>query len=301
MIPSFPQFKNLEISDREEIQKIASSFLPYSDFDFASLWSWNIYGLFKVSKLNGNLVVILTDHFTNELFYSFIGNHKVNETIKQLFAFPISNQRTPTLKLIPEECLKGVDFDKFIIEIDLSNYDYIYDAHEHSTFSGAKYSSKRKLYNRFVRSYPNHSIVLTEINEKLKGSIMELSRVWVESKAQAEIAFDWGKELLALKRFLDCNDPRALVVAVHENDKLIGFDLVTISHGNYAISHFSKTDVKYVGIYEYLVGRGSALLAQEKGIQFVNAEEDLGLPSLRYSKNSYRPVKFLQKYIINER
>lgn len=44
MLPEFPQFKNLELSDEEEIERHTHKFLPYSDFNFVSMWSWDIKG-----------------------------------------------------------------------------------------------------------------------------------------------------------------------------------------------------------------------------------------------------------------
>ena len=57
MIPEFPKFKNLELSDKNDIEKFTSKFLPYSDFSFVSMWSWDIKGEMRIAQLNGNLVV----------------------------------------------------------------------------------------------------------------------------------------------------------------------------------------------------------------------------------------------------
>ena len=80
MIPEFPQFKKLELSDKKDVEKFTSLFAPYSDFNFASLWSWNIKDEMRLSVLNGNLVVHFTNYLTEELFYSFLGDKKINET-----------------------------------------------------------------------------------------------------------------------------------------------------------------------------------------------------------------------------
>lgn len=60
MIPEFPEFKKLELSDEEKIEKITKKFPPYSDFNFVSMWSWNIYNTVTISQLKKNLVVLLT-------------------------------------------------------------------------------------------------------------------------------------------------------------------------------------------------------------------------------------------------
>lgn len=64
MISEFPQFKKLELADKKDIEKFTSKFPPYSDFNFVSMWSWDIRGEMRVSQLNGNLVVRFTDYLT---------------------------------------------------------------------------------------------------------------------------------------------------------------------------------------------------------------------------------------------
>ena len=55
MIPEFPEFKILELSDREEIECVTKHFPPYSDFHFMQMWIWDIHEPVTLSKLNNNL------------------------------------------------------------------------------------------------------------------------------------------------------------------------------------------------------------------------------------------------------
>lgn len=73
MIPEFPQFKLIELSDKGSVEKVTQKYLPYSDFDFISMWCWNIKGKIKISKLNNNLVVRFTDYLSGNPFFSFLG------------------------------------------------------------------------------------------------------------------------------------------------------------------------------------------------------------------------------------
>lgn len=301
MIPNFPQFKSLQISDRAEIEQIANKYDPYSEFDFASLWSWDVNGLYKVSMLNGNLVLILSDHFSDELFYSFLGNEDLAQTLKQIFAFPIENAGDKSIvKLVPEVSLSGIDLSKIIIEIDLDNYDYIFDLKEHSLFEGSKYGTKRKSANRFHRNYPDCAVQILDLkDDSNKQQILNLSKKWLDIKSGNDYGVNLEKESKALSRFLDAKFDHALCTSISIEWNLIAYEIFTLGNNGYAISHFSKIDSHFSGVYEYLVNQ-SAIILLEKGIKFLNAEEDMGLPALRYSKNSYRPVSFLRKYTLRE-
>ena len=83
-LANFPNFKLLELTDCEAVLSITSKLPPYSDFNFVSIWSWNLYDKIMISQLNGNLVVKFTDYITGESFYSFIGNTEVEKTTKEL-------------------------------------------------------------------------------------------------------------------------------------------------------------------------------------------------------------------------
>jgi hypothetical protein len=64
MLPHFPKFKPLELPDAEDVQRYTARYAPFSDFNFACLWSWNIDSRVLLSELNGNLVVRLGDYVT---------------------------------------------------------------------------------------------------------------------------------------------------------------------------------------------------------------------------------------------
>ncbi len=52
MLPKFPNFKKIELSDRKDVENITSRFPPYSDFNFSSLWAWDLEGEMGLSILS---------------------------------------------------------------------------------------------------------------------------------------------------------------------------------------------------------------------------------------------------------
>ncbi len=82
MIPQFPDFKHVEVDDREAVEAHTHRYEPYSDFNFTSLWAWDTSGERMISELNGNLVVRFTDYSTHEPFLSFLGDSQTEHTAK---------------------------------------------------------------------------------------------------------------------------------------------------------------------------------------------------------------------------
>ena len=56
MLPEFPKFKSIELSDKEDVEKITHKYPPYSDFNFVSMWSWDIKGEMRISEFYGNFM-----------------------------------------------------------------------------------------------------------------------------------------------------------------------------------------------------------------------------------------------------
>ena len=143
MIPKFPEFKTLEITDREEIITYTSKFLPYSDFNFTSMWSWDIDGKIMVSDLNGNLVVNFSDYVTSEPFYSLIGSSNIEQATQLLIDLSREKKVRTQLKLIPEEvAVVASAANGLVVEEDRDNFDYIFSTESLATMSGAKLKSE---------------------------------------------------------------------------------------------------------------------------------------------------------------
>ena len=128
MLPQFPKFKELQLPDVEDVQRYTAQYAPFSDFNFASLWSWNIDSSVLLSDLNGNLVVRLGDYVTGAVFYSFLGDSRVNDTVEALIDLSSRENLQPRLRLVPEVVAGQLDSDRFSITEDDKHADYIFTA-----------------------------------------------------------------------------------------------------------------------------------------------------------------------------
>ncbi|OHD55874.1 MAG: hypothetical protein A2Y33_08575 [Spirochaetes bacterium GWF1_51_8] len=68
---------------------------------------------------------------------------------------------------------------------------------------------------------------------------------------------------------------------------------------NMCVIHFEKADTSYEGSYQainFLFARDVMLDKYE----FVNREQDMGIPGLRKAKESYLPAMMVEKYNIEK-
>ena len=169
MIPEFPNFKKLELSDKEAVEKFTQKYPPYSDFNFVSIWSWNVDGEMKISQLNGNLVVRFIDYITNEPFYSFLGDNTTNETAETLLELSRREGITLQLKLMPEDSIKGLNDQKFKIVESRDNFDYVYSLSSLYECNGKAYEKQRLLVNRFCKKYSGIEVRLLPLGMGANG------------------------------------------------------------------------------------------------------------------------------------
>ncbi len=299
MIPCFPEFKKMTLEDRVEMEKYVQKFLPYSDFNFISLWVYDTEDDIIVSYLNGNLVIRLRDYITNKHIFSFLGTHKIIETTKTLIDWSHKHHGVASLKLIPEVVLTSDPSlgKKFEVTEDKDSFDYILSTSQMSTLTGKDFKSKRKLVNAFHKTYPHHIVKeITILDPKIKDEMILLFQTWTTVKNK--ISEDSAHELVALNRLLrHAHQFNLITIAIYIENKMIGFSVVELVHESYAVNHFMKMDSTYKGISETL-DKITGQILHKKGYHHFNIEQDLGLVGLKKSKTLCRPIHYLKKYII---
>ena len=303
MIPLFPKFKRLSLEDQKDVEAATERFPMYSDFDFVSLWCWNTQENILLSKLHNNLVVRFQHYLTGDLFYSFIGQNQVADTITTLLSFAESEALKPYLGLVPEHVfessLLGEHSNSFDVVADPDNYDYVLSTEKISSMNGKKLHQKRKKLNKFIESNKNLEIVTSNASDHgVQNEILSFFDEWVKRRGKS-----WEEmrnEHIAMKRlFFGAHQFQVNIQSLFVNGKLAGYTIFEIKNRNYALSSFQKADTTYEGIYEFLYASlAQYLLARQ--CRFINIEQDLGLPGLRRSKKDYDPA-YLKKYTISPR
>ncbi|MBI3250590.1 MAG: DUF2156 domain-containing protein [Candidatus Andersenbacteria bacterium] len=297
MIPEFPRFKKLEITDKPIIENFTKQYPPYSDYNFTSLWSWNTKDEAQVSILNGSLVIKFTDYITGEPFYSFLGSNETDNTVRRLLRWVKNTGATPILKLLPEYSIHNINSRDIITSEDSNNFDYILSVPDLMTYKGNKLGAKRNFVNRFKKKYRSTTHILNLSDEIVQEKIKDLFLLWAKHKSFSHE--DIENEFAALSRvFTVAQCSQFITVGILSNENLIGFSINEIVGNGYAILHFEKADtVSYVGIYPYVMQEtAKAIFSQE--CEFLNYEQDLGIPGLKKCKESYQPCAYLKKYIL---
>jgi hypothetical protein len=291
MLPQFPQFKKLELSDKNDVEKITHQYPPYSDFNFVSMWAWDIKEEMRISVLNENLVVRFTDYLTGESFYSFLGNNKVNDTAEKLLELSKKEGLEIKLKLVPEESIKELDLNKFKIKEDRDNFDYILETKQIEELKGDKHRNKRAVINNLLK---NHKIETKQLEDFT--SIVP----FLESLKDQDGEFKIKREIQAVMRLLKLEIKSDLVLlTVTSENKMVSFIINEIPpNSRHSMGHFLKVNSKFhSGLSTFLLKTMCGVL-KKKGFDLLNMEQDLGISGLKFWKENHCPAYFLKKYII---
>lgn len=298
-IPEFPQERVLVRPDITSINSRLGILLGnntrYSDFNMLSLWGYNTKDDLRLAQYNGNMVFKMRNYITNQPIHAFCGTIDVNNSLHDIFQHLEENNETAVLELVPEETAKLADADRYDIQEDPNNQDYIYNVHTLATEALLNHKF-RNFVTTFPKKYPDvQGRILNLEDEITQGEMLRVFNDWSRNKKE-----DPTQERTALQRTISCAPEldNILPIGLYDKDKLIGFMITDMTEDGWAQGHFAKADITYKGIYSYLYHTVAKEL-EERGIKHLNLEQDLGLPGLKEAKRQMGPEFFLKKYVIS--
>jgi uncharacterized protein len=297
-ISRFPRFVGVDLRLKKEITDFTNHFVGYSDFNFTNLHSWNNNGEIAVSWLAGNLVIRFRDYVSGEAFYTFLGQNEIYKTAYSLLDRAKSYGYPPHLKLIPEElALKLDESEMFTVCEDNANNDYILSLEGLSLLSGKQHAHTRELVNRFTRDYgeQSHFVKLELCDRQIRAKIQNVFAI----REEAKNGNDHQNEAQAINRLLSNHQAYNLAAyGVMVSNELRAFVICELIPSSPVLAHFWKADTNFRGIYHFMLNNVCKELRQH-GHEYLNFEQDLGIPGLRAAKQYLRPEKFFRKYTVS--
>ena len=192
---------------------------------------------------------------------------------------------------IPEKWLSFFPADKFVINCDDSESDYIYLTEKMANFKGRQYTRHRNHLNQFLSLYVPEDKPLSIKNSP---DAMNILQEWQNDSGLTPDKTDFEQCSEALQKIPELalwgtiyyieNEPAGLIIGEELN-----VDTLCL--------HFAKASTKYHGIYEFMFNDTAKKLRSQ--YNYLNLEEDMGNKNLRRTKDSYGPELLLKKYRIS--
>lgn len=173
---------------------------------------------------------------------------------------------------------------------DRDNAEYIYTVDKMKSFSGKALHGKRNHFNNFIR-YNDYTI--KHIQES-KEECIALAQKWYEASDKTPALtheFAGIKELISHQEFFNI-----VGISVFVDNVCQGFSLLEILSEKVILNHIEKADRSISGLYAFIAKTSMEYFGE--GVVYTNREQDMGIPGLRKSKESYVPEFLEEKFIV---
>ncbi len=298
----------LTIEDKNLFDEYLNGFdYKTSGLSFTSLFMWKNLNHFKYEIINDLLCISGSSHLEISDPEPFLfppltktGSydvHTLSNTIHTARDIFEKNGYVFSIRLLPfhmVEIFEKADPCCLDFISDRPNYDYVYLSKDLIELRGKKFHSKKNHLNFFKRNYDYKYIPLSS---DMANECIELNKKIISEKQIESTEMDLLKmEEAALKEaFLYYKEAGFLGGAIVIKDKIEAFTLGGPLGKKTLSVHIEKANPEFRGLYQVINQEFCRHAAST--VKYVNREEDMGIPGLRKAKLSYRPTKYIEKYI----
>ena len=285
-IPSYPQNRSLDISDKPLLDRLFVELQPrVSEMTFAGLFLFRAAHAYRLTMVQDAPVILGTGYDGRPYFLPPLGGD-VAGALTILFGDRMELYGADDVFM--ESWLKtgGVEVTEY-----RDSFDYLYLRDELATLPGSRFHKKKNRINYFTN---RHDATVELFSDHHRQGCLALLDAWramaaTNGNRSLNLELDATKEALALAANLGLE---GIVVTVAGEVK--GFALGERLNRDTAVCHFEKTDPFMEGLAQLINREFAARLFQE--CRYINREQDLGEPGLRNAKLSYHPVELVRKY-----
>ncbi|MBP2632230.1 MAG: hypothetical protein H6Q70_2858 [Firmicutes bacterium] len=181
---------------------------------------------------------------------------------------------------------------EFVIEEDRDNFDYVYHSEDLIHLAGRKYHSKKNHLNSFKKSYPEaeYKPITEELITQCKLNI----NGWYKKHGTFDdpiLTTERNAIIEVLNNFDYLNLQGGALILDH---RVVAFTFGEELNKDTAVIHVEKADPDIRGAYSAI--NQEFVEAAWSHLTYINREEDMGLEGLRKAKNSYKPIKMIEKF-----
>ena len=171
-------------------------------------------------------------------------------------------------------------------------YDYLYQAESLSTLAGRRLAGQRNHKNFFLKNHTDWSF--EEITDENQDEIQAFFDFYcVENHKDSEY---FHHEAEAVREVLQNRKAYGFLGGLIRAEGQVCAFSFGERIGDTLFVHIEKADRNLRGSYQMMVSEFVRHFGGDA--EFVNREEDVGDPGLRYAKESYHPYELLAKYIV---
>ena len=291
-------FKKLECKDKEVFDKFyGSRYCESAQYTFTNLYMWREMLNLHWAAEDDVLYVIAYWKGKIAAWQPIGAQDKMQDAITKMIQFFAEQKQNVFFvgleKNFADELAKYPNAT-FKIESDRDNFDYVYLAQDLINLSGRKFHGKKNHLNAFKKEYPDAKYL--PITEEIIPQCRDELNLWYKEHKRANPDDPFiGYEQAAIHEIFDYFDAFKLKGgAILIDNKVVAFTFGEKLNSDTAVIHVEKADPNIRGIY---VAINQSFVENEwSDMIYINREEDMGIEGLRKAKESYRPIKMIEKF-----
>lgn len=285
-IPSFPDTRLLDLSDKPLLDRIFAGLQPrVSELTFAGLYLFRKAHDYCLTMIGDSPVILGRGYDGSERFLPPLAG-EIENALNILFDAGIELYGAD--EPFADRYLQD---NRLLVSEDRDSFDYLYLRSDLAELPGNRYHKKKNRVNYFTTRH----IHTVELFGKMHApGCLDLLEEWrrVRGGDDAGSALLEADAAAEAVRMADQLGLEGVVVIVEGTVK--AFALGERLNAVTSVCHFEKTDPFMEGISQLVDREFNRLLFT--GCTYVNREQDLGEPGLRAAKLSYHPVELVKKF-----
>jgi len=262
-----------------------------SEHTFTNLFAWRGARATFVLEAEDTLLVLAEGMEGLAMWGPPVGQATLPEAFS--LAEELVDRPVLSAECIPEAALSGLEGAHFEVEPDRNNSDYVYRRSDLAELEGRRYHSKRNMVDRCLAT---HECVYEEIVASNLNEVADMQDRWCQERnCGREPAL--CDEYQAIRQVLTCwADLSVFGGAVRVDGTIEAYTVGEPLNDNTAVIHFEKAMSRVEGLYQVV---NQWFCRNHLGrFEYVNREQDLGIPGLRKAKKSYYPSHMVNKYVV---
>jgi len=282
------EFKPLELSDRPRVLEYLRHFPPQiSEHTFTNLYVWRYHGPVRLAEVGRALVFLelLSGERT-------VLGPPLGEVDPPALMELLRQAQVESCQRLPASVAQAWQQAGVHVEPDRDNWDYVYLRQDLAELKGRRYHRQKNLVNRCLAS---HDCKYTPITDECRDEVADMVDRWFAER-QMDQSPGLAHEYWALREALEHFDELELQGgAVRIRRRIQAITVGERLNEDTAVVHFEKAMPGYDGLYQ-LINHWFCRYGITE-FDFVNREQDLGIPGLRKAKESYHPHHMVEKYV----
>lgn len=264
------------------------------EYSFANLYLW---GRQKAAVLEDQLVFF--SQFNRKTVYLFPVGTGDRKAALDAIIHDARKRGIPCrlTGLLAEDCqlVERLYPGQFRFHHDRDSYDYVYDINGLADLRGKRYQKKRNHLNRFLSAYSD--CCAKPVADENVEEVRHMLEKWYALREAEDPSADFHMEKAAIFKALDKRVALGMeCFALYVNNTCVAMSMASPLSETVFDVHFEKALEKFEGVYAAINYFFSRYLREKYGaIQYLNREDDMGIPGLRQAKLSYRPDYMIEK------